>query len=303
MRIATVYGERTLHFNKEQSAKPKYFFAYEGSHTEVQYFNGIIEHRDNIGIHPLIELIPLLRSLVFESEGHPKRIFHQLTDYLENTDSAEQIIEMSVDYFCINNAHLNAKRLYDTLKSVLQQKQGEAINSEEKAVLLEAIVDYMKYYHSIIAHIDDLSDYLNSQAVVYDKEIDSVCIIIDRNIRNLKDGFGDFLGKCVQKGFRLFVTNPDFELWLLMHSDEIFNYSRDDLFYNRKINRSKTFLEKSLSEVFQGYKKENIQFERFLPHIERAIINEKHFCEDISDLEHELGSNIGMLINEIKIEL
>jgi hypothetical protein len=297
MRIETVYGKRTLHFSSEQIEKPKYFFAYEGSYTEADYFRGIIDNREAIGIRPLIELVPLLRSFVFESEGHPKRVFQQLTEHLKNIDSMESIIEMSVDYLCLNNKFLNARRLCENFKEYIGQ-----INISKdipKEALLNEITGYMESKHNITTHIDDLRDYLSSQVVTYDNELDSVCIIIDRNIRSLKDGYRDFLEMCNNNGFKLYVSNPDFELWLLMHSDRIFDYDRIEMLENKKCNKSRRFLERALSEVFHGYRKENIQFSKFLPFIKQAITNEKQFCEEISDLENELGSNIGVLLEEL----
>jgi hypothetical protein len=103
--------------------------------------------------------------------------------------------------------------------------------------------------------------------------------------------------KCKEKKIRLFVTNPSFEFWLLLHSDKVFDYDPDELLENKKIGR-KRFLEKAVSEVFNGYKKGNIQPERFLPYIRKAIANEKNFCQDLYGLKDRLGSNIGTLLEE-----
>ncbi len=59
MRIPKVFGERSE--TKRIIAK-KYFLVYEGTQTEVQYFNGILDNRERLNINSLLEIIPILRS-------------------------------------------------------------------------------------------------------------------------------------------------------------------------------------------------------------------------------------------------
>jgi len=108
------------------------------------------------------------------------------------------------------------------------------------------IVDYMKSEYNIFAQLKDINDYLDTQATTFDKELDSVCIIIDRNVNNLKDRYSEFYTTCNEKGYRLFVSNPDFELWLLLHSNSIFSYDRKELLDNAKGKNGKRFLENVL---------------------------------------------------------
>ena len=62
MRVRKQYGERTLHFDKIQEVRAKYIFVYEGQETEVQYFQGVIDKREELNINPLIDLLPVLRG-------------------------------------------------------------------------------------------------------------------------------------------------------------------------------------------------------------------------------------------------
>ena len=39
---------------------------------------------------------------------------------------------------------------------------------------------------------------------------------------------------------------------------------------------------------------------RFVKRIDKAIENEKQFCEDIGALEYSVGSNIGCLLTELR---
>lgn len=59
MRVSQPYGKRYEAESFSEEPKRRYFIACEGKKTEYQYFKGLIEYRNEIGIHPLIEIIPL----------------------------------------------------------------------------------------------------------------------------------------------------------------------------------------------------------------------------------------------------
>jgi len=52
----------------------------------------------------------------------------------------------------------------------------------------------------------------------YNSDVDKVCLIIDRDAQNFKaNQYDALLAACDKKGFSLHVSNPCFEIWLLMH--------------------------------------------------------------------------------------
>ena len=59
MRIPKNFGERT---EPERTIARKYYLVYEGTQTEVQYFNGILNNKEKLNINLLLEIIPILRS-------------------------------------------------------------------------------------------------------------------------------------------------------------------------------------------------------------------------------------------------
>ena len=63
--------------------------------------------------------------------------------------------------------------------------------------------------------------------------------------------------KCSQKSnFHFCLSNPCFEIWLLLHIEGLENYSEKDkecLSKNRKYKGGRTFLKKRLSELLGGY--------------------------------------------------
>ena len=67
MREKKTFAQRTRTRNTDEVRK-KYFLVYEGKETEEIYFEGENQNRSMIGINPLIELVPVVRS--YSEEGY-----------------------------------------------------------------------------------------------------------------------------------------------------------------------------------------------------------------------------------------
>ena len=140
---------------------------------------------------------------------------------------------------------------------------------------------------------------LNNGKFTFDNEIDKVCFVIDRDPQNFSETQLDqFIQNCKGYGYEVYLSNPTFELFLIMHNDEILKLNRTEMLENRKISKKKRFLEFKLSEIF-GCSKTHLDFTKFKPNIKKAIKNEKNFCEDLQRLKTELGSNVGLLLDSI----
>lgn len=144
----------------------------------------------------------------------------------------------------------------------------------------------------------------------FDPEEDQLWLIFDKDYRKLDTHSGEIFEKCEKHGIHIGISNPNFELWLLLHFENIQQYDTELLLKNPKNLRkeffpessaSKKYLEILLSKISGGYKKGDcLKFERFLLGVNLAIQQEKLFCEDEKQLFLELGSNIGVLIEEMK---
>lgn len=305
MRIPRKFGERTAHFAVTQNEKRKYILVYEGQKTEVQYFQGVIDNRTKIGITPVIDLLPLLRSIPQESHSHPNRIIKLVEEHIKDYDCVKVIIDKIIDY-CAEKLSIDDNNLY-SFKSLEEDikcflKANSYLSLTEKPSNKKSfVIDFVKYLENrlnLTNQIEDILKYIEEQQILYIEDWDCICMIIDRDKGNIKDPqYEQIVKKCREKKIRLFVTNPTFEFWLLLHSPEVFKYDKTELLSNRK-HGNKRFVERILSDVFEGYRKEQIKFERFIPHIKTAIANEKKFCENVTKLKDELGSNIGELLSE-----
>ena len=172
------------------------------------------------------------------------------------------------------------------------------INSLIEVIPIENDDEELGQSHPI-RKITNFNEDIENNKFLYDKEIDKVCFVIDRDPQNFSEQqYDNFLKMCKDYNYKVYVSNPTFELFLLLHDDKIFDIDKTAMLENRRVSNSKRFLEVKLSEIF-GCNKKNINFEKFKVNIKKAISNEKQFEEDLINLKHNLGSNVGTLLDEM----
>lgn len=153
--------------------------------------------------------------------------------------------------------------------------------------------------------ITDISNIIKEGGFTYAEGFDKICFIIDRDRESFvssskSNQYRYVVDRCEEMGFGLYVTNPCFEFWLLLHFDKVFELDRDKLLENPKVTAKRRYVEHELRRACPGYKKTSYRAEGLVKDIDFAIDNEKKFCEDVVDLEHLLGSNIGKLIMDMR---
>ena len=85
-----------------------------------------------------------------------------------------------------------------------------------------------------------------------------------------------------------------------MHFDEVHSLDKSLLLENQKYTKKRRFTEFELVKLLPGYKKKDVKFYLLKNRVDKAILNEKSFCEDIDLLKTQLGCNIGILMQELK---
>ena len=154
MRIEHTYGQRSA--AEKRDPKVRYFIACEGSKTEYQYFDGIVQNRNYIGINSLVEIVPVEHESA-NSENHPLKLY----------EAARKAIDKCDNYF---------------------PNSG-----------------------------------------------DRFCLIVDRDKNSFIERQYDELLSYVQAGkVSLFVSNPCFEFWLLLHFGDCKDYDQQKLLDNKK---------------------------------------------------------------------
>lgn len=153
--------------------------------------------------------------------------------------------------------------------------------------------------------ISDIANIIKEGGFTYAEKFDKICFIIDRDRESFvssskNNQYQYVLKRCKERGFGLYVTNPCFEFWLLLHFDGVFALDREKLLKNPKVTAKRRYVEQELRKIFPGYKKSSYRALELVKNIDRAIDNESHFCEDVVELEKSIGSNIGKLIIDMR---
>ena len=314
MRESRTFAERTKVLKSDEATK-KYFLVFEGSATEVIYFDAIRSLSEEIGINPLIELIPIIRSFSEEGWSNPKKILDRVIENLreskEQAISYESLLNRIMDHLyetkVIKTSKVLARNIWKTMQQTCDEQLKKSLDDvvEDIESTCNTLIGVLKEEYEVVNIVEDISGIIKDGGITYEEGFDQICLIVDRD----KDSFVStpennqykhVLDNCREMGLQLCVTNPCFEFWLLLHFDEVFTLDKEKLLDNPKITVKRRYAEDELRKIFPGYNKSSYHAEVLVKEIDKAIENEKKFCEDIKELEYSVGSNIGHLINKMR---
>lgn len=314
MRESRTFAERTKVLKSDEAVK-KYFLIYEGSDTEVIYFDAVRTMRESIGINPLIELIPIIRSFSEEGWSNPKKILDRVIENLRESKeqfiSYESLLNRIMDYLyetkVITTSKVLARNIWKTMLQACDKKLKKSM--EDRVDNIETsckiLIEDLREEYEVVNIVEDISEIIKDSGLTYEEGFDQICLIVDRD----KDSFIStpennqykyVLDKCNKMGFQFCVTNPCFEFWLLLHFDEVFELDEEKLLNNSKVTAKRRYAENELRKIWPGYNKSSYHSEKLVENIDKAIENEKKFCEDIEKLENSVGSNIGRLVQRMR---
>ena len=271
--------------------------------------------RDNIGISPLIKLIPIIRSYSEDGWSNPKKILDRVIENLEESRTNhiyyETLLNRIMDYFyemkIISASKVQSRIIWKAMCRICEEKYFKKLDSYvddiEKSCSL--ILKTLQEEYELDHVISDISNIIKEGGFTYAEGFDKICLIIDRDRESFvssskNNQYKYVVDKCEEMGFGLYVTNPCFEFWLLLHFDKVFELDRDKLLENPKVTAKRRYVEQELRKIYPGYKKASYRAEELVKAIDHAIDNEKKFCEDIVNLENTIGSNIGRLIIDMR---
>ena len=248
--------------SRERKCKKKYIFVFEGEKTEKQYFEGIYNYKDDLGIDSLIDIEILERY--DETMSNQLSVVKSLDDYIKQTllmQKNQKIIKEEI-ITIINSSDIEEYGIKDKILKLLNEYIVD--NNYEKN-----IYNFINAVNNIILdseqNIDILIDDIKAlkERLEYDHQIDEVCIIIDRDKGSFKQSqYNEVVTICKENNYNLGISNPCFEFWLLLHLSNCKEYDIEDIGINRKVSKSKRFLERKLADKLNGsYNKSNIKFE------------------------------------------
>jgi hypothetical protein len=109
---------------------------------------------------------------------------------------------------------------------------------------------------------------------------------------------------CTQKNYGYAVSNPCFEIWLLLHIKSLDEYSKDELQKlkeNKRANKNaRTYLELEIVSLIGSYNKSDLDTSEYIKNVKTAISRAKKL--DIN-LEHrwvnDLGTRVYLIAEKI----
>lgn len=225
MREKKMFAQRTRTRNTDE-AKRKYFLVYEGKETEEIYFESVSQNRSKIGIDPLIELVPVVRSYSEERWSNPKKIVDRMLLNLEESRlgvvSYETLLNWFMDYLyegeILTNSKVKAKSLWQTLEWICKEKLHVMLTEQVENLeqTCRVIAEYFQDKEGYEQIIDDVPRIIQNRSITYAEGFDRICFVVDRDRESFvahpeNNQYEYVLNKCREKKFGFYLTNPCFE--------------------------------------------------------------------------------------------
>lgn len=311
MRESRSFGERGKTKSSDE-VKRKCFFFCEGEETEPIYFAKLKDLQDKVGISALIELVQIEKTKG-ERWSNPKKMIDALCLDLSDKPTYNSLINAMVDSLYMDdylNCHIEKIKEFEKLLSSfirddLKSEETDIVEDIQKTI--QKSLDFFKRERPKICNIimNNVGEILKNYEITFDKEIDFLCLVVDRDEKSFTDSqFDDVYNTCQKNDFKFLISNPNFEFWLLLHFDNVIKLDPEKIKKNEKINpgskSSIRYIPNELRKNLGKYKKNKYDAESLLLNIDKAIRNEKRFCESLPELKEQIGSNIGLFIEKLR---
>ena len=280
------------YLREEPCEEPKsvYFMAVEGNTTEIDYFTLVNRYSKEIGINSIIR-IEILHRRIDDTNSAPEQVLKLVEECIKLRENKDEIfIQQIITSLKLDTCKYNE----DFIRNYINE--SSMLDMKVKADF-ENFLENNRYdlaYYSYLRKIKTL-----------DEQNDKYCIVIDRDYHNhSEDQIKSCIKHCADKNFRLLLSTPCFEFWLLLHlqdADMIRRIDDKKLFENRHVSKQHTIVSKEVSDI-AGHNK-SISEQTFqlyyLKNIKKAITNSKEFATDKLQLLNLVGTNIGEFMEEI----
>jgi len=128
---------------------------------------------------------------------------------------------------------------------------------------------------------------------------DELCMLIDRDKQSWTEAELSTVAKqCAQKQYLLALSNPAFELWLLLHLKDLDTYSVEDKV--KLLENKNKHLKKELRNLLGEFNPSNLKFDDFWNDTHLAIQRAERLDTVPQDRwPNELGSRVYLLIKKV----
>ena len=264
------------------------FVACEGHRSEIDYMHELLRQSEVLGLRGRVEVIILDRYETDSGISDPLRVIRMTEDHMRYLAEGECSVEMflSMVRASAGESGRNAvKRLYN------DPKFKEMCIENRIANITEATEYAMEFMSELGFEIG-----LEFDDQMYDPNTDAVCIIIDRDVgkERPREKYLKFIDSCNQKRFELFVTNPKFEFWILMHLEDV----QDELKAISGDRNPSAATDRVLES--KGLVKGDIDFQKIVSSLDTAMVNSREYLLPLEELESKVGTNLPEFISLLK---
>jgi len=132
---------------------------------------------------------------------------------------------------------------------------------------------------------------------------DELCMVIDRDKQSWTEAeLATVAQKCAQKQFLLALSNPAFELWLILHFKDLDTSSDGEK--AKFLENKNQCLKKELKNLLSGFNPSHLNFDDFWQHINLAIQRAERLDTEPQDRwPNQLGSRVYLLMKKIMLSM
>lgn len=259
------------------------FLSVEGNVTEKEYFDGLSKNRVKIGINAKVD-VEVLRRGKKDTNSAPQQVIELLEEYVRLREQNEDDILQEVSEQFKEQFSMDFIKQFLETPDKLPKKQRNLFATELKKIGYD--INYRKYLKK------------------YNNERDEFAVLIDRDMQtHSESNMSECIKYCRDNGYKCYIANPCFEFWLLMHLADIeaeFGDQLDKIKENKKVSEQHTFVSREVSNRAH-HGKSGINFaRRYLPYMDKAVIQAKKFPDDEYELVDSIGCNLWRLIEKLK---
>jgi hypothetical protein len=196
-----------------------------------------------------------------------------------------------------------ARSYWTTLQQICIEKLEVSLEDkvENLQIACEIICGILNEESKLENVVADIPRIINNSALTYSEAVDKICLIVDRDQDSFTSTQYDYvIGQCKIRNYGVYITNHCFEFWLLMHFDDVIELDSELLLENPKVSAERRYCEQELRKRIPKYSKSKYDAFSLVRNVEKAIRNERLYCEDEKELKHMIGSNVGKLIREMQ---
>ena len=243
------------------------FLSVEGNKTERQYFEYVEKYRVNLGIKASVHVHTLQRA---------KR---------DNLSAPQDVLELLEEYLLIRKN----EGLPERLRKIIPEEYSEDFVSSYLNSKLDPKDDKVRAFETELEKAGYDVVY-NNYLREFKGENDVYAIVLDRDYKSHTVWqMQNIVKECTDKGYKVYITTPLFEFWLLLHLMDISSLSDEELELikvNDAVSEKHTYTSKMVSDI-AGHSKsisDKVFQEYYLSNVDLAIDQAKVISGNIDEL-------------------